>query len=76
MRIAPQCVSFPPSGVRDRAMLAVLAFSACRVDELFKLKVRDFRTNGEHRVLNSTGKGNTKSERRRCTPEAVEKLVE
>jgi integrase/recombinase XerD len=63
-----------PSGIRDRAMLAVLAYSACRVDELVKLKVRDFRTNGEHRVLNITGKGN----KERTTPlhlEAVEALV-
>ena len=55
-------------------MLAVLAYSACRVDELVKLKVRDFRTNGEHRVLNITGKGN----KERTTPlhlEAVERLV-
>ncbi len=63
-----------PSGVRDQAMLTVLAYSACRVDELVKLKVRDFRTNGEHRVLNITGKGN----KERTTPlhvEAVEKLA-
>jgi len=39
-------------------MLAVLGYSACRVGELVKLKVRDYRTNGEHRILNITGKGN------------------
>jgi len=63
-----------PVGVRDRAMFAVLAYSGCRVGELVKLKVRDFRTNGEHRVLNITGKGN----KERTTPlhmEAVEKLA-
>jgi integrase/recombinase XerD len=63
-----------PAGIRDRAMLAVLAYSACRVDELVKLRVRDYRTNGEHRVLNITGKGN----KERTTPlhlEAVEKLA-
>ena len=63
-----------PVGIRDRAMLAVLAYSACRVGELVKLRVRDFRTNGEHRVLNITGKGN----KERTTPlhlEAVEKLA-
>ncbi len=38
-----------PSGIRDRAMLAVLAYSACRADELVKLKVRDFRTNVSER---------------------------
>jgi len=53
-----------PVGIRDRAMLAVLAYSGCRVGELVKLKVRDFRTNGEHRVLNVTGKGN----KERTTP--------
>jgi integrase/recombinase XerD len=63
-----------PVGIRDQAMLAVLAYSACRVGELVKLRVRDFRTNGEHRVLNITGKGN----KERTTPlhlEAVEKLA-
>lgn len=63
-----------PVGIRDRAMLAVLGYTACRVGELVKLKVRDFRTNGEHRVLNITGKGN----KERTTPlhlEAVEKLA-
>ena len=55
-------------------MLAVLGYSVCRVGELVKLKARDFRTNGEHRVLNITGKGN----KERTTPlhlEAVEKLA-
>ena len=63
-----------PVGIRDRAMLAVLAYSGCRVGELVKLRVRDFRTNGEHRVLNITGKGN----KERTTPlhlEAVERLA-
>jgi integrase/recombinase XerD len=63
-----------PVGIRDRAMLAVLGYSACRVGEIVKLRVRDFRTNGEHRVLNVTGKGN----KERTTPlhmEAVEKLA-
>ena len=63
-----------PVGIRDRAMLAVLAYSGCRVGELVKLRVRDYRTNGEHRVLNITGKGN----KERTTPlhlEAVEKLA-
>jgi integrase/recombinase XerD len=64
-----------PVDVRDRALLGVLAFSGCRVGELVKLKVRDYRTNGEHRVLNVTGKGN----KERTTPlhlEAVERLAE
>ena len=64
-----------PVGIRDRALLAVLAYSGCRVGELVKLRVRDYRTNGEHRVLNITGKGN----KERTTPlhlEAVERLAE
>lgn len=63
-----------PVGIRDRALLAVLAFSACRVGELVKLKVRDYRTHGEHHVLFITGKGG----KERTTPlniEAVEKLA-
>ncbi len=63
-----------PVAIRDRAIFAVLAYSGCRVGELVKLKVRDYRTNGEHRVLNITGKGN----KERTTPlhlEAVEKLA-
>jgi hypothetical protein len=55
-------------------MIAVLAYSGCRVGELVKLRVRDYRTTGEHRVLNITGKGN----KERTTPlhlEAVEKLA-
>ncbi len=63
-----------PVGIRDRALLAVLAYSGCRVGELVKLKVRDFRTNGEHRVLNVTGKGN-KERTTPLHPEAVERLV-
>jgi len=48
--------------------------SGCRVGELVKLKVRDFRTNGEHRVLNVTGKGN-KEGTTPLHPEAVERLA-
>ncbi len=63
-----------PVGRRDRAMLAVLAYSACRVGELVLLRVRDYRTNGEHRILNIIGKGG----KERTTPmhlEAVERLA-
>ena len=62
-----------PMGVRDRAILAVLAYSACRVDELVTLAVKDYRTNGEHRVLSIYGKGG----KERLVPlhiEAVERL--
>ena len=56
------------------AMLAVLAYSGCRVSELVGLRVRDFKTSGEHRILNVTGKGG----KERTTPlhlEAVERLA-
>ena len=66
--------SLCPVGMRDQAMLAVLAYSGCRVGELVRLRVRDFKTSGEHRILNITGKGG----KERITPlhlEAVEKLA-
>jgi integrase/recombinase XerD len=62
-----------PVDCRDRAMLAVLAYSGCRVGELVRLRVRDFKTSGEHRILSVTGKGG----KERTTPlhlEAVERL--
>ena len=65
--------SSSPAGVRDRALLGVLAFSACRVGELVALRVGDFRSNGEHRVLAIYGKGG----KERAIPlhvEAVERL--
>ncbi len=45
-------------------MLAVLAYSACRVGELVVLSVDDLRTNGEHRVLSIYGKGGKERKRR------------
>jgi Phage integrase, N-terminal SAM-like domain len=38
-----------PVDIRDRAMLAVLAYSGCRVGELVRLRVRDYKQSGEHR---------------------------
>lgn len=71
-------IDFPnastPVGLRDRAILGVLAYSACRVGELVRLRVSDFKTSGEHRVLNVLGKGG----KERTVPlhvEAVERLV-
>jgi integrase/recombinase XerD len=64
-----------PANIRDRAMLAVLAYSGCRVGELVRLRVRDYKTSGEHRILNITGKGG----KERTTPlhlEAVERLAD
>jgi integrase/recombinase XerD len=63
-----------PVGIRDRAILGVLAYSACRVGELVQLSVGDFKTTGEHRVLLICGKGG----KERTVPlhlEAVERLV-
>ncbi len=64
-----------PVDLRDRAMLAVLAYSGCRVGELVRLRVRDYKQSGEHRILNITGKGG----KERTTPlhlEAVERLAQ
>lgn len=64
-----------PAGIRDRALLAVLAYSGCRVGELVRLRVRDYKTSGEHRIVNIVGKGG----KERTTPlhlEAVERLGE
>jgi integrase/recombinase XerD len=60
-------------GVRDRALLGVLAYSACRVGELVKMKVGDFKLNGEHRVIAIIGKGG-KERTAPLHPEAVERL--
>ena len=62
-----------PVGLRDRAILATLAYSACRVGELVRLKVEHFKTSGEHRVVALYGKGG----KQRTVPihvEAVERL--
>jgi integrase/recombinase XerD len=63
-----------PVDLRDRALMAVLAYSGCRVGELVRLRVRDYKTHGEHRVLAIRGKGG----KERTTPlhlEAVERLA-
>jgi integrase/recombinase XerD len=62
-----------PVDLRDRALLAVLAYSGCRVGELVRLRVRDYKQSSEHRVLAIQGKGG----KERTTPlhlEAVERL--
>ena len=38
-------------GIRDRAMLAVLAYTGCRVGELTRLKVGNYKTDGVHQIL-------------------------
>lgn len=62
-----------PVGVRDRAMLAVLAFSACRVGELAALRVGDYKAMGGFQVIEVYGKGG-KERRIPLHPEAVERL--
>ncbi len=62
-----------PVGVRDRAILAVLAYSACRVGELVRLRVCDYRDTGGHKVLEVFGKGG-KERRVALHAEAVERL--
>ncbi len=62
-----------PAGIRDRALLAILAFTGCRVGELVRLKVGSYKQNGVHRVLEIHGKGG----KERLVPlhlEAVERL--
>jgi integrase/recombinase XerD len=60
-------------GVRDTAILAVLAYSACRVGELVALRVGDYKTTNGHKVLEVYGKGG-KERRVPLHSEAVERL--
>jgi integrase/recombinase XerD len=46
-----------PAGLRNRALLSVLAYTGCRVGELTRLKVGSYKQNGVHRVLEIMGKG-------------------
>lgn len=62
-----------PEGVRDRALLAVLAFTGCRVGELCRLRVEDYKTSSGHKVLEVRGKGG-KERRVPLHPEAVERV--
>ncbi|MFL5330476.1 MAG: tyrosine-type recombinase/integrase [Gemmataceae bacterium] len=64
-----------PEGYRDRAMLAVLAYTGCRVGELTRLRVQDYKSTGGHRILEVRGKGG-KERRVPLHPEAVERLEE
>jgi integrase/recombinase XerD len=63
-----------PEGVRDRAVLAVLAFTGCRVGEVSRLRVGDVKQSGGHHVLEVRGKGG-KERRMPLHPEAVERLT-
>jgi integrase/recombinase XerD len=62
-----------PEGVRDRALLAVLAYTGCRVGELTRLRVSDYKSSGGHRVLEVRGKGG-KERRVPLHPEAFERI--
>ncbi|MBY0457638.1 MAG: tyrosine-type recombinase/integrase [Gemmataceae bacterium] len=62
-----------PEGLRDRAILAVLAFTGCRVGEVSRLRVGDSKRSGGHQVLEVRGKGG-KERRMPLHPEAVERL--
>src|SRR5579875_1313170 len=62
-----------PAGVRDRALLGVLAFTGCRVGELVRLKVGSYKLDGVHRVLAIHGKGG-KERQVPLNPEAAERL--
>ena len=64
-----------PEAIRDRALLAVLAFTGCRVGELCRLRVGDFKASSGHRLLEVQGKGG-KDRRVPLHPEAVERLEE
>ncbi|MGO8748252.1 MAG: tyrosine-type recombinase/integrase [Thermoguttaceae bacterium] len=62
-----------PVGIRDRAIIGVLAYSACRVGEVATLKVGDYKTSTGHRLLEIFGKGG-KERRTPLHAEAVERI--
>ncbi|MCI0745344.1 MAG: tyrosine-type recombinase/integrase, partial [Verrucomicrobia subdivision 3 bacterium] len=62
-----------PVGIRDRAILGTLAYSACRVGELARLRVGDYREAGGHKILEVFGKGG-KERRIPLHAEAFERL--
>jgi integrase/recombinase XerD len=62
-----------PAGLRDRALLAVLAYTGCRVGELVALRVGSYRSSGGHRVVTILGKGG-KERVVPLHPEAFERL--
>lgn len=64
-----------PAGLRDRALLSVLAYTGCRVGELTRLTVSSYKQSGAHRVLEVQGKGG-KERQVPLHPEAVERLEE
>ena len=62
-----------PDGVRDRAIMALLAFMAIRVDELHKINVGNIRQDGEHTIILIKGKG--KKDRKGVMPPAAASVL-
>lgn len=62
-----------PTGIRDRAIFGILAYTGCRVGELTRLKVASCKSDGVHRVLEIHGKGG-KERLVPLNPEAAERL--
>jgi integrase/recombinase XerD len=62
-----------PEGIRDRALLAVLAFTGCRVGEICRLRIEDYKTSSGHRLLEVRGKGG-RERRVPLHPEAAERI--
>ncbi len=62
-----------PVGIRDRALLAILAYTGCRVGELCRMRVGDIKMTGGHRIIEIRGKGD-KERRVPLNPEASERI--
>lgn len=62
-----------PEGIRDRCLFAVLAYTGCRVGELTRLRVKDYKSDSGHRLMEVRGKGG-KERRVPLHPESVERL--
>lgn len=62
-----------PVGIRDRAILGLLAFTACRVGEITTLTVGKFVSTGGYKVIEVLGKGG-KERRVPLHPEAIARL--
>lgn len=72
-RLLDAPLSITPEGVRDRAIFAVLAYTGCRVGELCRIRVSDFKETSGHRVMEIRGKGG-KERRVPLHAEAVERI--
>lgn len=62
-----------PAGRLHRALLGVLAYTGCRVGELCRLRIGDYKLSGVHRILEIRGKGG-KERRVPLHAECVERL--